>query len=139
MQVTPYLNFDGRCEEAINFYKTALGAEVQMLMRFKDAPGGGECPEGVKVDAQKIMHAALRIGDATVMASDCHAQGKPAFQGISLSLDARDDAQAAKLFGALSDGGTVQAPLSKTFFASSFGVVTDRFGVTWMVIAEVKK
>ena len=134
MSVEPYLNFDGRCEEAIQFYKSALGAEVNMLMRFKDSPqppAVGMCPPG---NDNKVMHAALRIGDSTVFASDCHCQGKPTFQGISLSISADSDAKAERLFAALSDGGKVCAPLTKTFFASSFGVITDRFGVTWMVI-----
>src|SRR5689334_12445818 len=135
MNVTPYLNFDGRCEEALNFYKKAVGAEVGMLMRYKESPE--QCP-GEQPPMDKIMHAAFRIGDTTVMASDCHAKGKPAFQGISLSINARDDAQANKLFGALSDGGHVAVPISRTFFASSFAVVTDQFGVTWMIIVEPK-
>ncbi|HEX8521353.1 MAG TPA: VOC family protein [Tepidisphaeraceae bacterium] len=135
MTLAPYLNFDGRCEEAIAYYKSALGAEVDMLMRFKDAPknpsqGCCEMPPGTE---NKIMHAALRIGGSLLMASDCHCQNKPEFKGVSLNLTARDDAQAAKIFAALSDGGSVCVPLNKTFFASSFGVVTDRFGVTWMV------
>jgi PhnB protein len=136
MQIQPYLNFDGRCEEAIEFYKKALGAEVQMLMRFKDSPE--PCPEGMLPPGaqNKVMHATLRIGDATLMGSDCHCKGQPAFQGISLSLSLATDAQAERAFAALSDGGKVGQPLSKTFFASKFGVVTDRFGVSWMVIVQ---
>jgi PhnB protein len=134
MRVEPYLNFDGRCEEAIQFYKTAVGAEVTMLMRFKDSPqpaAPGMCPPGAE---NKIMHASLQIGDSRVMASDCHGQGKPEFKGISLSISAANDAQAERLFTALADGGKVDQPLSKTFFSSRFGVATDRFGVTWMII-----
>jgi PhnB protein len=136
MQVQPYLFFDGRCEEAIEFYRKALGAQVGMLMRFKDSPE--PCPEGMVPPGaeNKVMHAALRVGDTTVMASDGRCTGAPQFQGISLSLDAKDDADAKRLFDALSDGGQVQMPLGKTFFASSFGMVADRFGVSWMVIAE---
>src|SRR5258705_5691265 len=133
MQVQPYLVFEGRCEEAIEFYKKALGAKVEMLMRFKDAPeqpGAGECPPGVD---DKIMHAALKIGEATVMASDGRMQGKPAFQGFALSLDLKDKEEAERKFQALSDGGQVQMPLGKTFFATSFGMVADPFGVPWMV------
>ena len=138
MTIAPYLNFDGRCEEAINFYKSALGAEVEMLMRFKDAPpsdGGCKMAPGTE---DKVMHAAIRIGDSRIMTSDCHVQGKPEFKGISLSLEARDDAQATRIFNALTEGGSVCVPLNKTFFASSFGVATDRFGVTWMVVAMPK-
>jgi PhnB protein len=135
MQVQPYLFFDGRCEEAIEFYRKALGAQVEMLMRYKDSPEGS--PEGMVPPGSdnKVMHAALKIGGATVMASDGHCAGSPSFQGFSLSLDAADDADAKRLFDALSDGGKVQMPLGKTFFASSFGAVADRFGVSWMVIA----
>jgi PhnB protein len=135
MPVQPYLNFDGRCEEAIEFYRKALGAEVMMLMRFKDSPephAPGMVPPGAE---NKVMHASFRIGDSVIMAADCHSAGKTNFQGFSLSLTVANDAEAAKAFKALADGGQVQMPLSKTFFASSFGVLSDRFGVSWMVHA----
>lgn len=134
MQVQLYLFFDGRCEEALAFYRTALGAEVTMLMRFKDSPeppAPGMCPPG---SDDKVMHASFQIGETMLMASDGRAQGKPVFQGFSLSLAVPDDAEALRLFTALSDGGQVQMPLAKTFYASSFGMVADRFGVSWMVI-----
>ena len=133
MEVQPYVFFDGRCEEAIEFYRRALGAEVTMLMRFKDMPGPhepGMIPPGAE---NKVMHASLRIGNTTVLASDGRAQGRPSFAGFSLSLTVPDDAAAKRLFGSLAEGGQVQTPLTKTFFASSFGMVTDRFGVPWMV------
>ena len=133
MRVEAYLNFDGRCEEAIEFYKRALGAEVTMLMRFKDSPEPAS-PGCAPVSADKVMHASLRIGDSTVMASDCHGLGKPEFKGISLSISTSSDAQAERVFSAVSEGGTVSMPLTKTFFSSRFGVVTDRFGVTWMIV-----
>jgi PhnB protein len=134
MQVQPYLFFDGRCEEAIEFYRRTIGAQVGMLMRFKDSPE--PCPEGTVPSGSenKVMHASLQIGDTTVMASDGRCTGAPSFQGFSLSLDAASDAEAQRLFDALSQGGQVQMPLGKTFFASSFGMVADKFGVTWMVI-----
>jgi PhnB protein len=134
MQIQPYLFFDGRCEEAIEFYRQALGAEVTMLMRFKDSPEppqAGMTPPG---SDEKVMHASLRIGDATVMASDGRCLGQPNFQGFALSITASDDAQAERLFAALGEGGQVQMPMSKTFFSSRFGMVADRFGVGWMVI-----
>ena len=133
MQVQPYLNFDGRCEEAVEFYRRALGAEVTMLTRFKDSPeppAVGMLPPGAE---NKVMHASFRIGDSTVMASDCHAGGKPSFQGFSLALTLPDGARAERVFAALADGGKVQMPLGKTFFSSHFGVVADRFGVSWMI------
>jgi PhnB protein len=133
MQVQPYLNFNGRCQEAIDFYRRALGAEVTMLMRFKDCPepqSAMMAPE----NKEKVMHAALKIGDATVFASDGRCSGATSFQGISLSLDANNETEAKRLFGALADGGQVQMPLAKTFFSPSFGMVADRFGVSWMVI-----
>ncbi|HYR35512.1 MAG TPA: VOC family protein [Burkholderiales bacterium] len=133
MQVQPYLFFDGRCEEAIEYYRKALDAKVDMLMRYKESP---EPPmPGTKVPGDKVMHAAFRIGDTQVLASDGFASGKPKFEGFSLSISARDDAHAKRLFGALADGGSVTQPLIKTFFASSFGMVTDKFGMHWMVIA----
>src|SRR3954469_24371593 len=138
MRMEPYLFFDGRCEEAIEFYKANLGAEVQMMMRFKDSPQppqGGDCGN---VPADKIMHATLRIGDAVVMASDGHCNGQPKFDGFSLSFSARNDAEAQRVFNSLATGGKVNMPLTKTFFSSSFGMVNDRFGVPWMVIVPQK-
>jgi PhnB protein len=135
MQVQPYLFFDGRCEEAIEFYKRALGAEVTMLMRYKDGPEPaqpGMIPPGAE---NKVMHASLKIGDSVVMASDGHCLGKPNFEGFSLSVSVNNDAEAERRFAALADGGQVRMPLAKTFFASRFGMVADRFGVGWMVIA----
>jgi PhnB protein len=134
MQVQPYLFFDGRCEEAVEFYRSALGAEVTMIMRFKDSPEPpqpGMCPPG---SDDKVMHTSFRIGDTTVMASDGQCQGRPSFQGFSLSLTVPDDAEADRLFASLADGGQVQMPLTKTFFASRFGMVADRFGVSWMIV-----
>ena len=134
MEVQTHLCFEGRCEEAVEFYRKALGAEVTTLVRFKDMPGPhppGAIPPGAE---DKVMHVTFRVGDSTVMASDGRCGGAPTFQGFSLSLDATSDAEAKRLFDALSDGGQVQMPLGKTFFASSFGMVADRFGVSWMVI-----
>jgi PhnB protein len=105
-----------------------------MLMRFKDAPQPsqpGMVPPGAD---NKVMHASMKIGDSTVMASDGQCKGKPSFQGFSLSLNARDEAEAKRLFGALGEGGQVQMPLNKTFFSPAFGMVADRFGVSWMII-----
>lgn len=130
MQVQTYLHFDGRCEEAIEFYRRTLGAEVEMLMRFKDSPEPpqtGMVPPGSE---NKVMHASFRIGDTTLMASDC---GPPAFQGFSLSITVPDEATADRLFSALADGGEVKMPLGKTFFSPRFGMVADRFGVSWII------
>lgn len=135
MQVQPYLFFDGRAEEAIEFYRKTVGATVEMLMRFKDSPETpqpGMVPPGSE---NKVMHSSLKIGDTVVMASDGHCQGKPNFQGFSLSLSAKNDAEAEKLFKALGEGGKLTMPMSKTFFASKFGMLADRFGVNWMVIS----
>jgi PhnB protein len=134
MQIQPYLFFEGRCEEAIELYKKALGAEVEMLMRIKDSPEPpppGMHPPG---SDNKVMHASLRIGGARLMASDGRCSGKPSFQGFSLSLDARDEAEAKRMFSALAAGGEVRMPLSKTFFSPCFGMLADRFGVPWMII-----
>jgi PhnB protein len=130
MQVQPYLFFDGRCEEAAEFYRAAVGAQVEMLMHFRDSPDPESCPAGA---ADKVMHMSLRIGDSTVLASDGRCTGQPSFQGFALSLTAADDAEAERLFAALAKGGEVQMPLAKTFFASSFGMLADRFGVSWMI------
>jgi PhnB protein len=134
MQVQPYLFLDGRCEEAIEFYRRALGAEVTMLMRFKDSPEPqqpGMVPPG---SDNKVMHASFRVGETTLFASDGRCLGKPSFQGFSLSLTAANEAEAERRFAALADGGQVQMPLAKTFFSPRFGMVADRFGVSWMII-----
>jgi PhnB protein len=131
MQVEPYISFDGHCEEALEFYKKAVGAQVTMLMRFKDAPDPGM---STPANAQKIMHSSFRIGNSTVNASDGHCQGKAKFEGFSLSLSADSEADAKRYFDALSAGGQVRMPLTKTFFAKSFGILADRFGVSWMII-----
>jgi PhnB protein len=134
MQVQPYLFFDGRCEEAVEFYRDALGAEVTMLLRHKDSPEPpqpGMAPPGSE---HKILHASFRIGEATIMASDGRCEGKPSFQGFSLSLTVANEAEADRLFAALGDGGQVQMPLTKTFFSPRFGMVADRFDVSWMIV-----
>jgi len=134
MQVQPYLFFEGRCEEAVEFYRSALGAEVTMLMRFKESPEPCEAGMLPPDAGDKVMHASLRIGDTTVMASDGQCLGQPSFQGFSLSLSVADGAEAERLFTALGEGGQVQMPLTQTFFAPRFGMVADRFGVSWMII-----
>ena len=139
MQIQPYLFFDGRCEEAIEFYRGTLGAEVTMLMRFKDNPepptppeSGDSCKPAPGTE-DKVMHASFRIGDTTVLASDGRCLGQPSFQGFSLSLTVPTEAEADRLFAALADGGQVQMPLTKTFFSPRFGMTADRFGVSWMI------
>lgn len=133
MLVEPYLFFEGRCEEAVEFYRRALGAEVLMLMRYKDSPDPP--PPGMVAPGSenKVMHASLRVGDTTVMASDGANRGNPAFKGFSLSLGVKSAAEADRCFNALADGGQVQMPLAKTFWSPRFGMVADRFGVGWMV------
>lgn len=135
MQVQSYLFFDGRCEEAIEFYKKALGAEVGMLMRWKDSPDKSMCSPS---NENKVMHASLKIGDAYVLASDGRNTGNPEFKGFALSLDAKDETDADRLFNALSSGGQVTMPMSKTFFSPRFGMLTDKFGVNWMILVEPK-
>jgi len=133
MHIQPYLFFNGRCEEALDFYRTALGAEVLMLMRNKDSPEPaqpGMVPPGAE---NKVMHASFRIGDTTLMASDGECKGQPNFQGFSLSLTPPGEAEAKRLFGVLAEGGQVRMPLTKTFFSPAFGMLADRFGLSWMI------
>ncbi|QDF97701.1 hypothetical protein CJ010_14765 [Azoarcus sp. DD4] len=134
MLVQPYLFFDGRCEEAINFYRDALGAQVSMLMRFKESPEPPPPGAVAPGSGDKIMHAAFTIGDTTVMASDGGCSSQTEFKGFSLSITVDDAAAADRVFTALADGGQVQMPLGQTFFSPRFGMVVDRFGVGWMVI-----
>jgi PhnB protein len=129
MQVEPYLFFDGRGEEALEFYRQALGAEVTAVMRYRESPEPEMVPAGAE---DKIMHAVFRVGESTVMVSD-DCTGHPAFQGFSLALSVTEPAEAERLFSALADRGQVQMPLAKTFWSPLFGMVTDRFGVSWMI------
>ena len=131
MNVQPYLFFDGQCDEALEFYKKAIGAAPKVLMRFKDAPDKSMITPGVE---DKVMHAQVQIGDATVLMSDGRCQGKTNFQGFALTIVANNEAEADKTFAALSDGGQVTMPMAKTFFSPRFGMLTDKFGVGWMVI-----
>jgi PhnB protein len=134
MQVQPYLFFNGRCEEALEFYRNAVGAEVEMLSRFKDAPEPGMTQPGME---NKVMHASFRIGETTLMASDGRGD-EPRFEGFSLSIDVPDERKAESVFNALADGGKVTMPLAKTFWAPKFGMLEDRFGVGWMVSVQHK-
>ncbi len=134
MKVEPYLFFNGRCEEAIAFYKQALDAEVVMQMRMNESPEPpppGALPAGFE---NKIMHASLRIGDTQVMLSDGNSNMQPSFKGFSLSIGVADAATAGRFFNALAQGGKVVMPLGKTFWSPCFGMVEDRFGVGWMLI-----
>jgi PhnB protein len=134
MKVQPYLFFDGRCEEAIEFYERALGAEVLMLMRFNEAPDPPPPDMIAPGSENKVMHASVRIGETDVLASDGRSMGQPVFQGVSLSLAVTSEAEADRVFKALSEGGQIQMPIGKTFFSPRFGMVADRFGVSWMVV-----
>jgi len=133
MKIDPYLFFDGRCEEAIEFYKSALGAEVQMVMRNSESPAPP--PEGMLPPGSenKIMHSSLLIKGALIMMSDGHCSGKTEFKGFSISLDCDTQDEARKFFDALAAGGQVNMPLMQTFWAPLFGMVVDKFGVNWMV------
>jgi PhnB protein len=132
MQLQPYLFFEGRCEEAARFYEGAIGARIGRLIRFKDSPDPSLCGS---VDSNKVMHMTLQIGDQTIMASDGQCQGSQKYQGFALSLTVKSEADADQRFNALAEGGHVTQPLIKTFFSPRFGMVTDRFGVSWMIHA----
>ncbi len=134
MKVQAYISFGGRCEEALEFYKKSIGAEVTGLMRWKDSPDAAmKPPPGYQ---EKIMHAAFRIGETQLMADDGMGTQEAEFKGMNLVIEVADDEQAKRIFAALGEGGNVQMPLMKTFWTSSFGMLTDRFGVPWMVNVE---
>ncbi len=133
MIVQPYLNFDGRCDEALEFYKKAVGAEVKMVMRFKDSPDPKACAGAA---ADKVMHSTLQIGESEFFATDGENSGKKKFEGFSLSLSVKTKADAERVFAALSAGGQVKMPLTETFFAHSFGMVADKFGLSWMILVH---
>jgi PhnB protein len=130
-QIQPYLFFDGRCDEALEFYRRAVGAEVVALARFKESPDATMVPPG---GGDKVMHASFRVGETTLLASDGRCEGRPRFEGFALSLTVPGEADAERTFAALAEGGQVHMPLTKTFFAARFGMVADRFGVTWMIL-----
>jgi PhnB protein len=135
MIVQPYINFDGRCEEAIDFYKSAVGAKVELMMRCKEAP----LADGQKISPgseNKILHVAFRVGDSLLMGSDGYNSGAAQFKGISLSISADDPAHAKRIFDAMSAGGKVTMPLQETFYSPSFGMLEDKFGMSWMVIVQ---
>ena len=131
MRIDPYLFFEGSCETALAFYGRHLGADVTAMMRFGEAP---EPPPGVPAD--KIMHASFTVGDTRVLASDGHCSGQPALNGFALTLTAPDVATADRLYGLLGEGGLIRMPITETFFSPRFGIVVDKFGVTWMVMVE---
>ena len=133
MQIQPYLFFEGRTEEALGFYRKALGAEVTAMMRFRESPEPQHNPPG---SAEKVMHASFTVAGNTIMASDGRSSGAARFDGFALSLMPRDRATADRIFGALAEGGEVVMSLEKTFWSPAFGVMKDRFGVTWMVTLE---
>ncbi len=133
-KITPYIFFAGRCEEAIQFYTKTVNAEPLMLMRFKDMPAEAKNPQCTPASEDQIMHARLRIGESTVMLSDGPCSGK--YDGFALSYSALTAEDAGRVYTALSAGGNADMPMSKTFFSPAFGMLTDRFGVKWMVIVD---
>jgi len=135
MSVQPYLFFGGRCEEALEFYRNALGAEIVMLSRFKDAPDPGMSQPAT---AEKIMHASFRVGETLLMASDGRCEGEPQFEGFSLSIVVPDEGVAERAFNALAEGGKVEMPLAQTLWTPKFGMLEDRFGVGWMISVQHK-
>jgi PhnB protein len=131
--IQPYLFFNGRCEQAVEFYRKALGAQVEFTMRYRESPEPhppGRVPPGFE---DKIMHTSFRIGQTTVMASDGCSAEKASFEGFFLSLSVANESEADRAFAALADGGEVQMPLAKTFWSPRFGMVVDRFGIGWMI------
>jgi len=141
VHVQPYVFFDGKCDEAIAFYKKALGAEVKMLMRFKDGPpqDPANCPGGKAVPGDNVMHGELKIGESTVLVSDGNSTGTPKFDGFTLAITCKTVEEVDRLWKGLSDGGTPIAPLMQTFFSPKFGMIADKFGVTWMVLVNSNK
>lgn len=131
--IQPYLFFDGKCEEALEFYKHALGAKVGQVFRYKDSPEKppGGLPPGSE---NKIMHASFQVGESVVLVSDGHCKGNPKFEGCSLSLNLKSEAEVDKTYQALSEGGQAQMPPTRTFFSARFGMLIDKFGVMWMLL-----
>jgi PhnB protein len=131
-KIEPYLFFNGRADEAIAFYQDALGAEVAMRMTFGESPSPSPMPLPPGWD-KKVMHAALKVGDTHLMLSDADSSDAMKFNGFRLSLNCDDEASARRAFDKLAEGGSVQMPLSQTFWSPLFGMLEDKFGVGWMV------
>ena len=137
MKVESLITFGGRCEEALEFYKKSVGAEVTALMRWKESPDAAmKGPPGY---GEKIMHANFRIGETQLMAEDGLGDKAAEFKGMTLAIEAADDAEAKRVFTALGEGGKVTMALMKTFWTSSFGMLTDKFGVPWVVNVTAPK
>ena len=137
MNVQAYISYRGRCEEALEFYKNAIGAEVTGLMRWKDSPDAAmKTPPGFD---EKVMNASFRIGDTVLMADDSPGEAHAEFKGMTLAIEVADDAEAQRVFTALGQGGRVTMALMTTFWTSSFGMLTDKFGVPWMVNVAAPK
>ena len=137
MKVQAYLTFNGRCEEALAFYKKSVGAEVPSMLRWKDSPDKDmKGPPGWE---EKVMNSSFRIGETQLMADDGMGPATPEFKGMTLVIEVADDAEAKRVFTFLGEGGKVTMPLAKTFWTSSFGMLTDKFGVPWMVNVAAAK
>ena len=143
MSVQAYLCFDGRCEEALEFYSAKLGAQVQEIMLFSEAPPMPESHEGTASEGcgamppgaeNKILHASFQLGDSIVMASDGMNSGQPKFEGFSLAHSVKTDEETKRIFDLLAEEGKIEMPLEPTFWTSSFGMVADKFGVSWMIM-----
>lgn len=130
MQLQPYIFLEGRCEEALEFYQQAIDAQVTYMLRFNESPDKEQCGD---MPGDKIMHSSVRVGDAEFMATDGMCQSPPSFQGFALALSVEDEAKVERYFNALAEGGEVQMPLGKTFWSPKFGMLKDRFGVSWMI------
>lgn len=136
LSVQPYLFFNGRCEEALNFYRDAIGADTQIVMRFKDSPQPHK--DAMAEDGDKVMHATITIGETMLLASDGECEGAAKFEGFSLAINVPDESEADRVFNALAKGGKVEMPLTPTFWAPKFGMLADKFGVGWMVSVQHK-
>ncbi len=137
-KVQSYLFFEGRCEEALKFYEQAVGAKIGAVMKYKDSPDPDTAKYVPAANLDKVMHSFFMIGNTEIMASDGYAKGQPKFEGFALSIFGKDEAEVKKLFEALGAGGKVTQPIIKTFFSPAFGMVTDKFGVQWMVLVPME-
>ncbi len=137
-QIHPYLIFSGRCEEALEFYKSALGATIDMVMRFSESPD--PTPEGMLQPGfeNKIMHSSFHVGENMIMASDGCGDTVPFNGCFSLSISLSSEKEVDRVFNALADGGEIRMAPGKTFWSSRFGMVKDRFGVGWMVMTAAE-
>jgi len=137
MQINAYLSFDGQCEAAFQLYEQVFGGKIEGVFRYEGTPIEGQVPPEWR---QKIMHITLGVGQSQIMGADAQpGQSSGPAKRFCMSINLKDTEEAKRIFNGLAEGGQIQMPLAPTFWAAQFGMLTDRFGIPWMVNCEAPK